>query len=117
MIFDAPISKARSSSPTGAIAIRSPSPAAPRACLDCSRPWRRPARDLAIPAFELLFRARGLPLAIRSDNGVPFASPNGLFNFSKLSVWRRRLSIEIERIDPGHLRSNGRHDRLHLTFK
>jgi Homeodomain-like domain len=40
----------------------------------------------AITAFERLFRDRGLPLAIRSDNGVPFASPNALFNLSKLSV-------------------------------
>jgi transposase InsO family protein len=38
--------------------------------------------DLAITAFDKLFRERGLPLAIRSDNGVPFASPNGLFNLS-----------------------------------
>jgi transposase InsO family protein len=38
--------------------------------------------DLAVTAFEQLFNDRGLPLAIRSDNGVPFASPNGLFNLS-----------------------------------
>jgi hypothetical protein len=37
-------------------------------------------------AFEQLFRERGMPIAIRSDNGVPFASPNALFNLSKLSV-------------------------------
>src|SRR5258707_1479318 len=43
--------------------------------------------DPAITAFERLFRDRGLPLAIRSDNDVPFASPNALFNLSKLSVW------------------------------
>lgn len=43
--------------------------------------------DLAITAFEQLFRDRGLPDAIRSDNGVPFASPNGLYNLSRLSVW------------------------------
>jgi len=36
----------------------------------------------AITAFERLFRERGLPIAIRSDNGVPFASPNALFNLS-----------------------------------
>lgn len=42
--------------------------------------------DLACTAFERLFRERGLPVAIRSDNGVPFASPNALFNLSKLSV-------------------------------
>lgn len=39
--------------------------------------------DPVIAAFERLFRERGLPGAIRSDNGVPFASPNGLFNLSK----------------------------------
>lgn len=55
---------------------------------------------LAITAFERLFRDRGLPSAIRSDNGVPFASPNGLFNLSKLSVWWLRLGIAIERIKP-----------------
>src|SRR3984893_7828531 len=62
--------------------------------------------ELAITAFERLFRERGLPLAIRSDNGVPFASPNALFNLSKLSVWWLRLSIAIERIKPGHPSGN-----------
>jgi transposase InsO family protein len=49
--------------------------------------------QLAFTAFERLFVERGLPLAIRSDNGVPFASPNALFNLSKLSVWWLRLGI------------------------
>jgi transposase InsO family protein len=71
----------------------------------------------AFSAFERLFRERGLPLAIRSDNGVPFASPNGLFNLSKLSVWWLRLGISIERIKPGHPQQNGRHERMHLTLK
>jgi transposase InsO family protein len=43
--------------------------------------------NLACTAFERLFAERGLPVAIRSDNGVPFASPNALFGLSKLSVW------------------------------
>src|SRR5512141_168776 len=73
--------------------------------------------DTAITAFEQLFRARGLPAAIRSDNGVPFASPNALFNLSKLSVWWLRLGIDIERIRPGHPQQNGRHERMHLTLK
>ena len=68
-------------------------------------------------AFKRLFRERGLPHAIRSDNGVPFASPNALFNLSKLSVWWLRLGIAIERIKPGHPQQNGRHERMHLTFK
>jgi integrase len=62
-------------------------------------------------SFEQLFAERGLPLAIRSDNGVPFASPNALFNLSKLSVWWLRLGIAIERIKPGH------HDRDGLYLR
>ncbi|MFO1397409.1 MAG: IS481 family transposase [Burkholderiales bacterium] len=73
--------------------------------------------DMAITAFEQLFLARGLPAAIRSDNGVPFASANSLYNLSKLSVWCLRLGIAIERIKPGHPQQNGRHERMHLTLK
>ncbi len=73
--------------------------------------------ELAFTAFERLFQERGLPAAIRSDNGVPFASANALFNLSKLSVWWLRLGIEIERIKPGKPQQNGRHERMHLTLK
>ena len=73
--------------------------------------------DLAFTAFERLFAERGMPTAIRSDNGVPFASPNALFNLSKLAVWWLRLGIAIERIKPGHPQQNGRHERMHLTLK
>ena len=73
--------------------------------------------DGAITAFQQLFLERGLPGAIRSDNGVPFASPNALFNLSKLSVWWLRLGIAIERIRPGRPQQNGRHERMHLTLK
>jgi transposase InsO family protein len=73
--------------------------------------------DIACTAFELPFRERGLPLAIRSDNGVPFSSPDALFNLSKLAVWWLRLGIAIERIKPGHPQQNGRHERMHLTLK
>ncbi len=48
---------------------------------------------------------------------MPFASPNGLFNLSKLAVWWLRLGIAIERIKPGHPQQNGRHERMHLTLK
>src|SRR6201997_1473391 len=73
--------------------------------------------DPAITAFERLFRERGLPLAIRSDNGVPFASPNALFNLSKLSVWWLRVGIAIERSRRGHPHQTGRHERMHLALK
>ena len=72
---------------------------------------------MAITAFEQLFKERGLPSAIRSDNGVPFAVPNALFGLSKLSVWWLRLGISVERIKPGKPQQNGRHERMHLTLK
>ena len=70
-----------------------------------------------IEAFVRLFKERGLPSAIRSDNGLPFASPNGLYNLSKLSVFWLRLGIMIERIKPGNPQQNGRHERMHRTLK
>jgi putative transposase len=71
----------------------------------------------AFSVFESAFKEFGLPRAIRTDNGVPFASPNALFGLSRLSVWWLRLGIEIERIKPGHPQQNGRHERMHLTLK
>jgi putative transposase len=64
-----------------------------------------------------VFKEFGLPRAIRTDNGVPFASPDALFGLSRLSVWWLRLGIEIERIKPGNPQQNGRHERMHLTLK
>ena len=71
----------------------------------------------AFPVFERVFREHGLPAAIRTDNGVPFASPHAMFGLSRLSVWWLRLGISIERIKPGHPEQNGRHERMHLTLK
>lgn len=66
--------------------------------------------------FEAVFREYGLPEAIRTDNGSPFASkaPAGL---SRLSMWWLRLGIRHERIDPGCPQQNGRHERMHQTLK
>jgi putative transposase len=71
----------------------------------------------AFTVFERVFKEFGLPKAIRTDNGVPFASPHALFGLSKLSVWWLRLGIHIERIQPGCPQQNGRHERMHLTLK
>lgn len=71
----------------------------------------------AFTVFERVFKEFGLPRAIRTDNGVPFASPHALFGLSKLAVWWLRLGIHIERIKPGHPEQNGRHERMHLTLK
>ncbi len=73
--------------------------------------------ELAFSVFEQTFREFGLPGAIRTDNGVPFASPNALFGLSKLAIWWLRLGIQIQRIKPGHPEQNGRHERMHLTLK
>ena len=71
----------------------------------------------AFPVFERTFEKYGLPTAIRTDNGLPFSSPNALFGLSRLSVWWLRLGIAIERIQPGSPHQNGRHERMHLTLK
>ena len=71
----------------------------------------------AFSTFERVFKEFGLPAAIRTDNGVPFAAPTALFGLSKLSVWWLRLGINIERIKPGNPQHNGRHERMHLTLK
>ena len=63
----------------------------------------------AFSVFERTFKEFGLPKAIRTDNGVPFASPHALFGLSKLAVWWLRLGIQIERIKPGHSWHDGHH--------
>lgn len=68
------------------------------------------------PVMERVFREHGLPGAIRSDNGVPFASV-GVGGLSRLSVWWVRLGILPERIPPGCPQQNGRHERMHRTLK
>jgi len=71
----------------------------------------------AFAVFERTFKDYGLPRAIRTDNGVPFASAHALYGLSKLAVWWLRLGVGIERIRPGHPEQNGRHERMHLTLK
>lgn len=70
----------------------------------------------ARPVFEATFREFGLPGAIRSDNGAPFAS-TGIAGLSQLSVWWLRLGIGLERTEPASPQQNGRHERMHRTLK
>jgi hypothetical protein len=76
----------------------------------------RVTHDNVRPVFEHLFREYGLPVAIRTDNGTPFATI-ALGGLSRLSVWWIKLGIIPERIDPGHPEQNGRHERFHRTLK
>jgi len=65
--------------------------------------------------LEAAFREYGMPEAIRTDNGPPFASPAPA-GLSRLSLWWIRLGIRHERIAPGQPQQNGRHERFHLTL-
>lgn len=68
------------------------------------------------PVFEAVFREYGMPVAIRTDNGPPFATTT-VGGLSKLSIWWLKLGIVPERIEPGKPAQNGRHERMHRTLK
>lgn len=68
------------------------------------------------PVFERAFREFGLPHAIRTDNGVPFAN-TGLHGLTQLNVWWIRLGIQHQRIRPASPQENGAHERMHRTLK
>jgi putative transposase len=80
------------------------------------RGLERPTHDQVRPWFESTFRRYGLPEAIRTDNGSPFASV-GLSGLSRLSAWFIKLGIRPERIAKAHPEQNGRHERMHRTLK
>jgi putative transposase len=68
------------------------------------------------PWCDRIFREYGLPRALRTDHGTPFAS-SGAAQLSRLSVWWLKLGIQLDRIAPGHPAQNGRHERFHRTLQ
>jgi putative transposase len=68
------------------------------------------------PVVEQAMRDLGLPRALRSDNGSPFAS-SGAGGLTRLAVQWIKLGIRLERIEPGAPQQNGRHERMHATLK
>ena len=52
--------------------------------------------NFASEIFTRVFQEYGIPRAIRTDNGSPFASSQSFYNLTKLSVWWLRLGINIE---------------------
>jgi hypothetical protein len=72
--------------------------------------------DGAQAVFVETFERYGLPRAIRSDNGAPFAS-QAIAGLSRLSVFWLRLGIALERTEPASPQQNGRHERMHRTLK
>lgn len=77
---------------------------------------RAPTTRGAYLVFRQLFRRYGLPTAIRTDNGEPFAAPS-LARLSRLSVWWIRLGIRPVLIAPASPYQNGAHERMHRTLK
>jgi transposase InsO family protein len=69
------------------------------------------------PWLVHVFRTHGLPRALRSDNGSPFASGRGLAGLTQLSIWLLTLNVWPDRIDPGRPDQNGRHERMHRTLR
>ncbi len=86
-----------------------------RALLVC-RGLRSVKTALAQPVFRALFREVGLPDAIRTDNGAPFAS-TGIHGLSTLNVWWMQLGIVHQRILPASPQENGQHERMHRELK
>ena len=82
----------------------------------CCEAMTRPTYAQTRPRCEQVLREYGLPQAIRTDNGEPFAS-TGLGGLSQLSLWWIKLGIIPERIRPGRPEQNPRHERLHGTLK
>ena len=82
----------------------------------CCDGYLSTATDGVRASLERAFRRFGLPEAIRSDNGSPFASP-GVARLSRLGVWLLKLGIRRELIQPGRPDQNGRHERMHRTLK
>ncbi len=87
-----------------------------RYLLCCQGLWGHTGSLVVKPLFIATFREYGMPQAIRTDNGSPFASI-GLGGLSPLSVWWLDLGIRLERISPGQPQQNGRHERIHRTLK
>jgi transposase InsO family protein len=75
-----------------------------------------PTTEGVRPVVDRALRDHGLPRALRSDNGTPFASSSA-GGLTRLAVHWIKLGIRLERIEPGAPQQNGRHERMHGTLK
>ena len=66
---------------------------------------------------QRVFREYGLPQAMQSDNGVPFASAHSLGRISRLSVRLMKLGVQPVLNTPGRPDQNGAHERMHRELK
>jgi transposase InsO family protein len=79
----------------------------------CAAPLENARTETVREQLEQLFKRYGLPAAIRSDNGPPFAGQGSPPGLSRLSAWWLALGISLDRIDPGRPDQNGAHERMH----
>lgn len=82
----------------------------------CARLMTGKSTEDVRPVMAELFRKYGLPKAIHSDNGAPFAATNGILGLTKLSAWWITLGILPERSLPGCPGQNGSLERMHADI-
>ena len=79
----------------------------------CAKPLYDAKSDTVRREFEKVFECYGMPKAIRSDNGAPFACTRAPLGLSRLSAWWVALGINLDRIPPARPDQNGSHERMH----
>lgn len=63
------------------------------------------------------FRRYGLPFAILTDNGAPWAQNNPERSFTRLEVWLIRLGVQLKKSRICHPQTIGKEERFHRTLK
>lgn len=79
----------------------------------CSVVLEKSDTAAVMEVFERLFYKYGLPCAIHSDNGTPFAASNSIYGLTRLSALWTALDIKVNRSRPGKPQDNGGHERMH----
>ena len=79
----------------------------------CARLMRTKSAEAVKAVMQELFREYGLPKAIHSDNGSPFAANNGVLGLTTLSAWWITLGIIPDRSEEGRPGQNGSLERMH----
>ena len=82
----------------------------------CVRLMESKSSEAVKAVMTELFKEYGLPKVIRSDNGTPFSSPNGLLSLTSLSAWWITLGITPDRTDKGTPGQNGSLERMHADI-
>ena len=82
----------------------------------CARLMTSKTSEAVKTVMQELFRKYGLPKVIHSDNGPPFAAPNGLLNLTCLSAWWITLGIMPDRSLKGCPGQNGSLERMHADI-